>query len=455
MTTTLKQIFSYSEEKLDQILEDYEDENDYNNIEKINAVIIYLFNDKKLSKEDSKIVKSKEYNLIINLGFENYKDFIDYYNEFKLKMNTSKNVTLCWVSENGHLQIVKYLVENGADIHAINDRPLRSASKHGYLEIVKYLVENGANIHAKDDEALTLASYNGRLNVVKYLIEKGANIHAKDDDALKWALQNAHLEVVKYLVEKGADIHSYDDALKWALQNGHLDVVKYLVENGANIHANDDYALRLASRNGHLEIVKLLVENGANIHADDDGALIEASKNGHLEVVKYLVENGSNIHAKDDYPLRWASHNGHLEVVRYLNQIILNRNILYENNLIRTSPLEEASETIVLDPKFIHICNSGNNFEYNEETKIEEPIDPLDFEPIPSNLYVSVKRINDIKNKNTTCFNALNLYKHWLAQSQNRLGITYKYASNPLNRGYFNEQSVNHVIKMLKGLNLI
>jgi hypothetical protein len=69
MTTTLKQIFSYSEEELDQILEDYQDENDYNNIERLNAVIIYLFNDNLLNEEDSKIVESKEYNLIINLGF--------------------------------------------------------------------------------------------------------------------------------------------------------------------------------------------------------------------------------------------------------------------------------------------------------------------------------------------------------------------------------------------------
>jgi hypothetical protein len=35
--------------------------------------------------------------------------------------------------------------------------------------VVKYLVENGANIHARDDEALRLASYNVHIEVVKYL----------------------------------------------------------------------------------------------------------------------------------------------------------------------------------------------------------------------------------------------------------------------------------------------
>ena len=34
---------------------------------------------------------------------------------------------------------MKYLVEQGADIHAENDQALRVASYNGYLEIVKYL----------------------------------------------------------------------------------------------------------------------------------------------------------------------------------------------------------------------------------------------------------------------------------------------------------------------------
>ena len=125
----------------------------------------------------------------------------------------------------------------------------------------------------------------------KWLIENGADIHAGYDCALCWASGNGHLEVVKFLIENGADIHAnYDRALRWASENGHLEVVKVLIENGADIHADDDYALRLASKNGHLEVVKVLLENGADIHVYDDCALRLASENGHLEVVKVLRE---------------------------------------------------------------------------------------------------------------------------------------------------------------------
>ena len=39
----------------------------------------------------------------------------------------------------------------------------------------------------------------GILEVVKYLVEHGANVNAYDDDALIWASANGHLEVVKCL----------------------------------------------------------------------------------------------------------------------------------------------------------------------------------------------------------------------------------------------------------------
>jgi ankyrin repeat protein len=53
---------------------------------------------------------------------------------------------------------------------------LRVAALNGHLEIVKYLVEHGADIHIWEDEALRVASFNGHLEVVKYLLLQGADI---------------------------------------------------------------------------------------------------------------------------------------------------------------------------------------------------------------------------------------------------------------------------------------
>jgi ankyrin repeat protein len=77
------------------------------------------------------------------------------------------------------------------------------------------------------------------LEVIKSLIEEGADIHADNDYVLRWSAENGYLETVKYLVKKGSNINAYSDcALRYAANNGHLEVVKYFVEEGANIHAN-------------------------------------------------------------------------------------------------------------------------------------------------------------------------------------------------------------------------
>jgi ankyrin repeat protein len=100
-----------------------------------------------------------------------------------------------------------------------------------------------------DGSLLRWASQNGHIEVVKLLLEKGANIHADDDFSLRIASQQGHLEVVKLLIENGANVNAQDDySLRWASQNGHIEVVKLLLENGADIHAVGDLSLRSDDR---------------------------------------------------------------------------------------------------------------------------------------------------------------------------------------------------------------
>ena len=192
---------------------------------------IYLYVD-SLSKEDKKEIKNKHLKELIELGINN----------FSIK--------------NNNLVLLQYLIENNS---ITNDNSLRSAARNGHLDVIKYLVDHGANVNAEDDEALILASKYGHLDVVEYLVDHGANIHAQDDQALIYATRNCHVDIVKYLVDHGANVNAEDNtALSYASENGEIKVVKYLVDHGANVNAEDDYALIWASINGHKDIVKYL-----------------------------------------------------------------------------------------------------------------------------------------------------------------------------------------------------
>ncbi len=180
----------------------------------------------------------------------------------------------------------EYYIQDLRKINKTNaEEYLESGSKEGRITQVAIALELGAK---GNNVALKLASRNGHLEVVKYIIEQGADIHIDDDEALKLA-SRGHLDVVKYLLEQGADIHIDDDfPLIEASAYGYLEVVKYLVSQGANIHAQDDDAMIIAIIRGHLEIVKYLVSQGANIHAQNDAAMGWAKHNGHSDIIDYL-----------------------------------------------------------------------------------------------------------------------------------------------------------------------
>ncbi|CAG9466323.1 unnamed protein product [Pedinophyceae sp. YPF-701] len=90
--------------------------------------------------------------------------------------------------------------------------PIHGAAETGNLEIVRYLVENGADVNALDNDdetALHEAAEDGHLEVVKYLIAVGVDPDIRNDDgetAADIALARGYPEVHAYLrgqVERG------------------------------------------------------------------------------------------------------------------------------------------------------------------------------------------------------------------------------------------------------------
>ena len=109
------------------------------------------------------------------------------------------NFSLKWACQGNHLEVVKFLIEKGADVTTDNNYPIRCASRKGNIEMMKYLISKGADITAKKHYAVRYASRYGHLNVVKLLVKHGSNISDKDNYALRLASMNGHYEVVKYI----------------------------------------------------------------------------------------------------------------------------------------------------------------------------------------------------------------------------------------------------------------
>ena len=253
---------------------------------------------------------------------------------------------------NDHIDIVKYLVSQGADVDSQDsegDTPLHLAASSGLLEIAKYLVSKGANVNARNtsfqETPLNRTTYYGYIDMVKLLVTHGADVNARAKDKsapLQNAAEIGSLHIVRYLISKGAKINHRDNvgntALHEAVGNKHFQIVKELVYKGADINIKDNFGntpLHVAARTGKFEIVKYLISQGADVKisgacfsgylplAKEFGCtpLHGAATIGYLEIVKYLLSHGADINAKTrkgNTPLHAAVKGSQFEVVEYL-----------------------------------------------------------------------------------------------------------------------------------------
>jgi ankyrin repeat protein len=115
-------------------------------------------------------------------------------------------------SEMGRLDVVKYLNSKGI---IDNNYSLWRASENGHIDVVKYLIEEkGADIHSNDDYALRKAVDGEYWNVVKYLLNHGANIHAVDDERLMNIKKYWNIDFVKYSANPIEEEQNLDNQIK-------------------------------------------------------------------------------------------------------------------------------------------------------------------------------------------------------------------------------------------------
>ena len=144
----------------------------------------------------------------------------------KLKdLLTPKEKRFLKAAEDGNFKKIKSIIDKEVNIKNLietkdkeNNTALILASKFGYIEVVKILIENGANINAKNNDNSTalIEASSFYYETVKILIENGADINSKDNGGTT-ALMNAsteddyiNYEICKLLIENGANVNDKD-----------------------------------------------------------------------------------------------------------------------------------------------------------------------------------------------------------------------------------------------------
>jgi ankyrin repeat protein len=207
--------------------------------------------------------------------------------------------------ENGKHDVAIFLARRSGDISGLNIVSEAGSQESLPNEIAAQHMDGGKSSDDEESDLLHSSSANGRIDVVRRLLDRGADVNARNEllqTPLDVASRHGELAIAKTLIEYGADVNSRDfvgwTPLHTAARNRHVDIVELLLYKGADIHATEREgytALHIASANGFLEIVRSLLVRGANVRIRDvygltPSELERALQSGDQEIARLLSE---------------------------------------------------------------------------------------------------------------------------------------------------------------------
>ncbi|WP_036153816.1 ankyrin repeat domain-containing protein [Maribacter forsetii] len=266
------------------------------------------------------------------------------------KKTHDSRIYLHWASYAGDAELVKYLLDNGASVTALDSHrytPLTFGANAGLTnpEIYKAFEAKGVNLVEEKNEhganLLLLAAPSLKSeDDLKFFLDNGLALDSKDEDGngiFNYASKKGNIDFLKLLVAKGVDYKSLNNnggnAFMFASQgsrgfsNG-LPVYTYLKGLGLEpniVEASGSTPLhRLASGNKDEAIFNLFLDAGADVNqADKKGntPFLNAVERNELKIVQLLAKDVKDFNTanKDgETALMLAAHGNKADVVGFL-----------------------------------------------------------------------------------------------------------------------------------------
>lgn len=217
---------------------------------------------------------------------------------------------------NKRLEIVKILLENGADVNLISPLMALCSNNDGFeidffgeqknntdiervyidVEIVKLLLKYGANINDADSNGKSILmevcdrKENG-FDIAKILIENNVDINHKDNNGNSVLMLLNDYQIDKIIPDFKEDGSYYEEEKEIYPSE---ELMTLLLKNGADINTKNKMGmtpLMHYSLKGEDRLVKILLENGADVNAKSEMTAFDLAQS---KEIKNLIKDTKN-----------------------------------------------------------------------------------------------------------------------------------------------------------------
>ncbi|HVE43735.1 MAG TPA: ankyrin repeat domain-containing protein [Gammaproteobacteria bacterium] len=286
----------------------------------------------------------------------------------KQKMLSNLKAHFCISLMGGNFEKVKFFVEKcGADVNWMTAQKTCRRPSHsmlhfaiisGQLEIVRYLVKQGANI--KDADVIT-ALRSEEYSIFEYLVKEfGSQIREGAlSGTLRYAIEKKKKKVVNFLIERGAPIDAIPEYIIEQSNNA-------IQEKIAARRAQDEKSLE-AVMQGDIEFLEKQFQLGIIINYKNpktETVFMKIVEDGKVEVIDFLFRTGKIPAEIAEKGLKRAVSHGNAAVVSCFIAHGIDIDCLYEENPALSLKEQEVmriiNERVALNNRFLDAASRGD-----------------------------------------------------------------------------------------------